>query len=295
MSNTSVVAFDDKIHNVYLKLRANFEQLQKYISFNVSGQPNSFVNIGELMAQNSSLDFSNLDERLFMPIIIQEGIPTVNALPIWERLEGEPIEAYELFKKYRMLKELKKTRTMFNLSLLTNIPVSKLETLRHLFNWNYRVHAFDEYISSERQLMLEQYRVDIEGKHLNIANKLAKTAFDYLQENESMITPKVALQMLDWAVKLERITTGLNPDGRGTINGSERIQLNVQNNIANNSDHNLSSATTDPKTEVEQNEEDKDRLATMVKILSEIGVLSPDDENIDNVVDVVDYEETETV
>lgn len=289
MSSTDVVVINDKIHNVYLKLRANFEQLQKHISFNVNGQPNSFVNIAELICQNSSLEFSNLDERLFMPIILQEGIPTVNALPIWEKLDGEPVEAYELFKKYRMMKELKKQRTMFNLSLITNVPVSKLETLKHLFNWNYRVQAFDEYISSERQLMLEQYRVDIEGKHLNIANKLAKTAFDYLQENESMITPKVALQMLDWAVKLERITTGLNPDGKGTINGSERIQLNVQNNIANNSDNSVPNPGAMPKTEVEQSEEDKDRLAKMVNILNEIGVLLPE-EDVSKVVDVVDYE-----
>ena len=178
-----------------------------------------------------------------------------------------------------------KPRTMYNLSLLTNIPVAHLETMRHLFNWNYRVQAFDAYMSAERQLMLEQYRVEIEGKHLKMANKLAQQAFTYFEENESMITPKVALQMLDWAVKLERITTGLNPGERGTINGSERIQLNVQNNVTSGGDNTTTSVTTS-KTEVEQVEEDKDRLATMVNILSEIGVLNTDNSVVD-----VDYEE----
>lgn len=284
--STNIVAWDNTVFSVYRNLRANFEQLQKYISFNHHGQPNSFVNITELLRYNNELNFNNLDERLFLPVIIQEGIPTVNAIPIWERIEGEPTEAYEVFKQYRMMKALNKTRTMYNLSLLTNVPVAHLETMRHLFNWNYRVQAFDEYTTLERQLMLEQYRVEIEGKHLKMANKLAEQAFNYFKENESMITPKVALQMLDWAVKLERITTGLNPDGKGTINGSERIQLNVQNNIANNSDNNLSSGPTSNKTEVEQTEEDKDRLATMVNILNEIGVLTPDQSVVD-----VDYEE----
>lgn len=283
--STNIVAWDDRVFSVYRSLRANFEQLQKHISFNHHGQPNSFVNITELLRHNSDLNFANLDERLFLPVIIQEGIPTINAIPIWERIEGEPTEAYEIFKQYRMMKELNKTRTMYNLSLLTNVPVSHLETMRHLFNWNYRIQAFDAYTAAERQLMLEQYRVEIEGKHLKIANKLAEQAFRYLEENESMITPKVALQMLDWAVKLERITTGLNPDGKGTINGSERIQLNVQNNIANTGDNTTSSSTSN-KTEVEQTEEDKDRLATMVNILNEIGVLTPDSSVVD-----VDYEE----
>ena len=283
--STNMVAWDDRVFSVYRSLRANFEQLQKHISFNHHGQPNSFVNITELLRHNSDLNFANLDERLFLPVIIQEGIPTINAIPIWERIEGEPTEAYEIFKQYRMMKELNKTRTMYNLSLLTNVPVSHLETMRHLFNWNYRIQAFDAYTAAERQLMLEQYRVEIEGKHLKIANKLAEQAFNYFKENESMITPKVALQMLDWAVKLERITTGLNPDGKGTINGSERIQLNVQNNIANTGDNTTSSSTSN-KTEVEQTEEDKDRLATMVNILNEIGVLTPDSSVVD-----VDYED----
>lgn len=283
--STNMVAWDDRIFSVYRSLRVNFEQLQKHISFNHHGQPNSFVNITELLRHNSDLNFANLDERLFLPVIIQEGIPTINAIPIWERIEGEPTEAYEIFKQYRMMKELNKTRTMYNLSLLTNVPVSHLETMRHLFNWNYRIQAFDAYTAAERQLMLEQYRVEIEGKHLKIANKLAEQAFNYFKENESMITPKVALQMLDWAVKLERITTGLNPDGKGTINGSERIQLNVQNNIANTGDNTTSSSTSN-KTEVEQTEEDKDRLATMVNILNEIGVLTPDSSVVD-----VDYED----
>lgn len=286
--STNILAWDDRVFSVYRSLRANFEQLQKHISFNHLGQPNSFVNITELLRCNDNLNFDNIDERLFLPVIIQEGIPTVSAIPIWERIEGEPTEAYEVFKQYRMMKTLNKTRTMYNLSLVTNIPVSHLETMRHLFNWNYRVQAFDAYTAAERQLMLEQYRVDIEGKHLKIANKLAEQAFRYLEENESMITPKVALQMLDWAVKLERITTGLNPTERGTINGSERIQLNVQNNIANNSDSNSTSVTTN-KTEVEQTEEDQDRLVKMVNILSEIGVL-PSNDGDKGVVDVV-YEE----
>ena len=81
---------------------------------------------------------------------------------------------------------------------------------------------------------------------------------------------------------------GLNPTERGTINGSERIQLNVQNNIANNSDSNSTSVTTN-KTEVEQTEEDQDRLVKMVNILSEIGVL-PSNDGDKGVVDVV-YEE----
>ena len=283
--STNIVAWDDRVFSIYRSLRANFEQLQKHISFNVQGQPNSFVNITELLLCNSDLNLNNIDERLFLPVIVQEGIPTVNSIPIWERIEGEPTEAYEVFKHYRMMKMSNKPRTMYNLSLLTNIPVAHLETMRHLFNWNYRVQAFDAYMSAERQLMLEQYRVELEGKHLKMADKLAKQAFTYFEENESMITPKVALQMLDWAVKLERITTGLNPSERGTINGSERIQLNVQTNVANNTDTNTTSITSN-KTEVEQVEEDKDRLATMVNILNEIGVLTTDNGVVD-----VEYEE----
>ena len=286
VANT-ITTCDDAIFNVYRGLRANYEQLQKYISFNHLNQPSSFINITELLRYNDRLDFSNLDERLFLPVIIQEGIPTINAIPIWERIEGETTEVYELFKQYRMMKTLNKTRTMYNLSLITNVSVGHLETIRRLYNWDYRVQAFDAYTTAERQLMLEQYRVEIEGKHLQMANKLAQQAFEYFENNENMITPKVALQMLDWAVKLERISTGMNPETRGTINGAERIQLNVQNNIANNSDTPPVPSNNGNKTEVEKLSDDKDRLSTMINILNDIGVLTPQN---DDVVDV-SYEE----
>ena len=97
--STNIMAWDDRVFSIYRNLRANFEQLQKHISFNANGQPNSFVNITELLLCNTDLNFNNLSERLFLPIIIQEGIPTVNAIPIWERIEGEPTEAYEVFKQ----------------------------------------------------------------------------------------------------------------------------------------------------------------------------------------------------
>lgn len=286
VANT-ITTCDDAIFNVYRGLRPNYEQLQKYISFNHLNQPSSFINITELLRYNDRLDFSNLDERLFLPVIIQEGIPTINAIPIWERIEGETTEVYELFKQYRMMKTLNKTRTMYNLSLITNVSVGHLETIRRLYNWDYRVQAFDAYTTAERQLMLEQYRVEIEGKHLQMANKLAQQAFEYFENNENMITPKVALQMLDWAVKLERISTGMNPETRGTINGTERIQLNVQNNIANNSDTPPVPSNNGNKTEVEKLSDDKDRLSTMINILNDIGVLTPQN---DDVVDV-SYEE----
>ena len=280
---SNIITCDDALFTVYRGLRANYEQLQKYISFNHLNQPSSFINITELLRCNDRLDFNNLDERLFLPVIIQEGIPTINSIPIWERIEGEPTDVYEIFKQYRMMKTLNKTRTMYNLSLITNVAVSHLETIRRLYNWDYRVQAFDTYTTAERQLMLEQYRVEIEGKHLQMANKLAQQAFEFFENNESMITPKIALQMLDWAVKLERISTGMNPETRGTINGTERIQLNVQNNIANNSDTPPTPSNSGNKTEVEKLSDDKDRLSTMINILNDIGVLTQQN---DDVVDV---------
>jgi len=43
-------------------------------------------------------------EQAKVKIDTYEGMPTVDGIPIWERLEGEPIPYYKMFKQYRDMK-----------------------------------------------------------------------------------------------------------------------------------------------------------------------------------------------
>lgn len=143
---------------------------------------------------------------------MHEGFPTVDGLPIWERLEGELPEYFNYFKQYRELVEKSHNRTMFQLAELTGQPLPALNALSIVYHWRIRNSAYDQYkemlYEKERAKLLRQ----MENAHQRKARTLFDTAVTYLENNIERLDPKTATQLLETAVKLERLSLGVSPD-----------------------------------------------------------------------------------
>ena len=94
-----------------------------------------------------------------------------------------------------------------------------------------------------------------------------------------MLTPKTAIQMIEVAAKLERLSAGM-ADAKSFSNGTP--QINISNNLASNgSSITNNSASAIISDDAQQN---KDRLRQVLNIMNEIGVLQPEviEEEVDD-------------
>jgi hypothetical protein len=74
-----------------------------------------------------------------------DGLPIVNGLPFWERLDCEPLNYYRLFKTYRDEKLTESKRSFQKLEKDTNTGLSYLYALSKIYHWQSRIRAFDIY------------------------------------------------------------------------------------------------------------------------------------------------------
>lgn len=239
-------------------------------SFN---RPLEMVDITKILEtgliQDPEKMLDNPPDGCLIPVTTYEGIPTIFGSPLWEILPGEDQEYFSLFKRYREMKAKGVTRTVHKLAVETKTNFKVLELLRRIFNWQDRVAAFDEYLSQERETMLETRRVEMENRHVQTATNLFNIASKYLTDHMDMMTPKLALQMLDLAVKLERTSLGIHAS-RG--NGQEGpISVNVTNNVA-------TGASANKQNEVsivtENTDENKEKAKQILNIMNKLGVLN---------------------
>lgn len=212
-------------------------------------------------------------------------MPTVGGVPIWDRLDGEKIDYYKIFKEYREMKYTAITtsagaynghsglsqRSIGRLSEQLNTPGRLLTILSKIYHWGLRVRAYDNYKTVEHQLVRERNAELLELKHAKFSNSLLEQAFDYLKTHEDKLDPKVAMDMINIGMKYGRISAGLPGDrptceartgnnksgyGNGTsFQGSDGYianQINVVGNIQSGENIVNSTNQSGPKNNIEQ-------------------------------------------
>lgn len=281
-----LTVWDNGYYRTMQTLRKYVTQMQSVQACNGMNQPLALVSPVEILATGFLTPIDKLidspPDGAILKVSYLEGLPTINGVPIWERLEGEPPEYYKLFKRYRDMRDAKVYRAVYKLAQETNMETRQLELLRQVYHWNVRVSAYDEYLAKERAVVLELRRQEIEGKHAQTAEQLFKISSQYLTEHPELLTPKIAMQMLDMAVRLERFSVGLHSDKRS---GESTATINIQNNVQTNADQSVSEQsgiTTGNK------EDDTQRLTQLLNVMNKIGVLAPE-------TTVVDVAESEAV
>jgi hypothetical protein len=213
----SVVLWDQGKYEFQRKLGNFIQYFQVNLPTNAYGIPLKLINalpIAENMLDCETTDDlpESIVEEATMEVDIEEGLPIVEGLPLWERFDGELVEYYKLFKQYRDMLYSSGSRAISKLSSETNITGKNLSALAKVYHWQLRCKAFDAFKHMEAQ-RIRQFRIEkLESQHSKVSSTLLEQSLTYLEEHPEQLNPKVALQMLQLAIKTGRLSLGLNPD-----------------------------------------------------------------------------------
>lgn len=284
----AVKDWDDAKISLMKKLKRYVATMQSFLPLDSQNRVTALINPRVLLSTGLTVPVETFVDSpptdVTLPISYLEGIPTIYGIPLWERLEGEATEYYELFKRYRALKAVKGARSVHFLSLETSVSPMILEQLRQIYAWQVRSAAFDMYMDESEAELLKQRRKVIEGEHSKKAEKIFDLCTDYMIDNIQMLTPKAALEWAEMAYKLQRISVGLSPDKPGAIDGNTGIQVNIQNGA--------SSVDTNNKDSVGitgNKDDDASKLKQLLNIMSTVGVFNENKVIID--AEIVEEEE----
>lgn len=252
--DTSIALLDwDKGTSEAKNSLANFiAQLQQMLDVTPSGDYVAYIDptvIAEHMPYCNSPD--DIPEDKFNQAVVkldyEDGIPTIGGLPLWERLDGELISYYKIFKEYRDMKynvtnitgsttEITTigTRSIGRLAETLNIPGRYLTILSKMYHWTMRIRAFDTFKMREIILKKQHQAEILENKHAKYSNELLEQAIVYLKNHPAQLNPKTALQMVELGMKYGRISVGLAGDKPGS-NASAVHQTNINVSQTNNS------------------------------------------------------------
>ena len=269
--------WDENYIAVLQQTRKYVTQIQNDIAVDGLGRITALVNAEAIIQTGLTTSVDEMADNpppgVIMPVVYTEDIPTIYGIPIWEHLEGEPLDHYDLFKQYRnMRREEKAQRNVYRLSLVTGIPVVQLELLRQVYHWQQRVQAFDAYEAQERAIVLALRQQEVEGRHATVAKDLFNIGAEYLRTHKDMLNPKTAIQMMDLAIKLERISAGL-ADGRISNGTSNAPTVNITNNVPNAQTASINTNIGTGTGSTGDLDADKQRLAQVLNIMHTIGAL----------------------
>lgn len=227
------------------RLASVVAQLQA--TFEVMGQVKAIVDPGliapELPYVESIEDFTDdMRERSAMVIEYIDSTPTIQGVPVWDRLPGERIDFHNVFKLYRdsryCLLETGEymvvNRTLAGLARQLCIPGVVLSYISKLYSWPARVKLFDQYMELEMQKRKAQTNILLQNDHLKIASALCNKAYDYLIQNFASLTPREAIQALELGIKYSRISSGLLGDKPGSAVAGNQTNLSIYNTTTNN-------------------------------------------------------------
>jgi len=154
----------------------------------------------------------------------------------WEKQEGETTKSYTAFCAYRDLRDdrsLSKTIPLVWGADYTGNPSAKqrrLEEWSAKFNWVSRCEAYDLYLEAKKRKENEKAISDMNKRHVQIAVlamskgvKKIESLIEQMDEDGNPLplelTPREAIDLIDKAVKIERMGRGA-PDQMVEHSGS---------------------------------------------------------------------------
>lgn len=219
-----------------------------------------------------------------VPIEFDEGFPTVCGVPLWERLDGEPIPYYNMFKQYREMRYIEGVRSIARLMDVSQMPGRALNALSRVYHWQIRVKCYDKYKEQLRLAAKEREIEKLENKHAKISAALLDQAVAYLEHHPDELTPKTAIELLQLAMRAGRLSVGLSPDkptggeGGGNGNGARYPSINITNQQTNQTADTLQQIDVNPlsaaQRQVGEDAKDFDKLQSVLQVLTHSGALN---------------------
>ena len=236
------LAISDEKIRVLTNLGQLIKEIQNTLPKNEKGLSNYYVDAQIILDWLTNLkkgEAEEIPERVINNSLVSidwlEEVPIVGGLPIWERLDCEPIIYYRLFKKYRdSTKEKGISRCSFeNLKEVTGIKVKALYALSKIYHWQMRVRCYDLFKEDTLEKEKEKLIGLMETHHRVAARKVFESCMKYLEDvakggwydvkGNLQISPKDMIGWLELAVKLERLSLGLPMDK--PVNQEDRVKI----------------------------------------------------------------------
>ena len=258
----------DRVANLQSKQALNHNDLPlSYID------PQAIVATG-LIREITASEINNA----IIPLDYLEGYPVVNGLPFWEKLDGELLYFYRLFKSYRDMKEEIGSRSLQEVANRSEQPFLVISNMAKALHWHVRVKAYDIYRNTQLEHIRRTNIEKMTNKHHDAANmifdkiqEIIKDVLEKMKNNpDPNRTPEYQTQLRCWfreAVKLDRLSLGLSIDKPSEIN--ETAGNIITNYNLNHSDNRQVNVTTaNKKTEINTN-----KMEAVLNVLNDAGVL----------------------
>jgi hypothetical protein len=188
----------------------------------------------------------------YIEIDYAEGYPTIEGVPVWNRLEFEPLKAYQQFEKYI---ELKQSHGVRQLGKLANgsPTLKQLKDYFDTYYWASRVKAYDLFLAAQLKHLREQRILSIEDSHYLQAESLLTKLKDFFDQydTETMLEElefPQAIKALKELTQIQRVALGLSAQG-GTNGGSNQIPAHANLELTLKT---LANATVNPDKDNEQ-------------------------------------------
>lgn len=276
----------------FLKLAHFVQALQRTMPSN-DGRLLCFINPRALAGNVPFCDTpSDITEEMTKASTVNiemfDDMALVDGVPVWERLDGERLDFYQLFKVYRDMRYTVTTdgdyylleRSMAKLSRLTGVAAKLISCLSKIYNWPLRCSYYDVYM--ERQAYKRRYaQVQLmQSDHFRISNSLMEKAYGYLNNNINKLTPKDALQMLQLGLEYSRLSLGLHPDKPGsTATAPTQPTLAIYNNTTNNNAEQMlqvnqtSAFSSEVERQLHEDLKAEDNLLSILHVLQRSGAI----------------------
>lgn len=159
----------------------------------------------------------------------------------WERQEGEPIQCYKNFCKYRdmpyadrsnvLQAYIRHDRSLNAIAKEKGCSAQNVHYMSSVYRWRERAEAYDEHLDELNRQEQEAEIISMRKLHAKIAQQMVnKAARKFLQISESDMSVSDAIKMFEVGVKYERLSRG---------DTTENQNVNVRENITYTGMHSL--------------------------------------------------------
>lgn len=214
-------------------------------------------------------------KTVLMPITYYDGCPTVEGVPVWERLSGETIPYYEAFKVYRDMRKVSPSRSLARTAEQLQVPLKNLVNLAKIWHWQIRVVPYDVQCLTDRRILREQQAAQVDSHLAEKTRNMFDLAVEYLDEHSEQLTPKTAMELLKIVAPLMRISAGLpasSPLEELRTGNTSGVSVNIATGDTTKTGvHGMSASEVVEKTK--QQAEDPTHLASILNVLIQSGAL----------------------
>lgn len=260
-----------------------------YANQGSSSSPRGLILPPELIPYSEKADTDLVPDEVIRSaqkdIVYYDDVPCIDGVPIYDRLSGEPVPFFSLFKAYRELKERVGTRSMVKLHEETGVPMDVIQVINRVWHWQVRVQPYDRQIQLNRSWERQRQARAFDATLTKRGADLIEMAMCYLEQHEMQLDPKVAVDLIKTLVPITRVASGMQADkpadAEGAVQGlpgggsgsgvGASVNVSVQNNTAsgNGTVHGMAASEVIVKTE-KQNE-DPGHLASILNVLNQSG------------------------